>query len=211
MNGARVVIVEDHALVRTGLRTSLRANGFEVAGEAPDGIIGERLIAELKPDVAIIDLEIPGKGGIDVTRSLKLSHCSTRIVILTMREDELTVIRALSAGADGYCVKSSELDTILDAIRTVAAGGAFFDPSVSNIVLRRLTANDRLSATSPLTARETEVLNLVARGVSNAEIATELHVSLGTVKAHVAEILRTLSASDRAHASAIALRNGFIA
>jgi NarL family two-component system response regulator LiaR len=205
-----VVIVEDHALVRTGLRTCLRASGFEVEAEAPDGIIGERLVAELRPDVAVIDLEIPGKGGLDVTRSLKLSNSATRIVILTMREDEVTVIRALSAGADGYCVKSSSLGIVVDAVRTVAAGGAFFDPAISQIVLGRLTANNRLKATSPLTARETEVLNLIARGVTNTEIASELHMGLGTVKAHVAEILRTLSAFDRAHASAIALRNGFI-
>ena len=211
MSAPRVAIVEDHALVRTGLRTSLRASGFDVVAEAPDGVIGERLILECTPDVAIIDVEIPGKNGIDVTRSLKVACSRTRIVVLTMREDDVTVTRALSAGADGYCVKSSSSNVILDAIRTVAAGGAFFDPAIAKIVLQRLSANDRLNVTSPLTARETEVLNLVARGVTNTEIATQLHMGLGTVKAHVAEILRTLSALDRAHASAIALRNGFIA
>jgi DNA-binding NarL/FixJ family response regulator len=211
MTQPRVVIVEDHALIRTGLRMSLRANGFDVVGEAPDGILGQQMIDELIPDDAIIDVAIPGKDGIEVTRSLKAAHSVTSVVILTMREDEVTVTRALSAGADAYCVKSSSPDVIVDAVRTVASGGAFFDPRIADIVLRRLRGNRPPNAASPLTLRETEVLSLVARGVSNGEIASQLNMALGTVKAHVAEILRSLSASDRAHASAIALRNGFIA
>jgi DNA-binding NarL/FixJ family response regulator len=211
MNRPRVVIVEDHALIRTGLRMSLRTNGFDVVGEAPDGVIGQRLIDDLIPDVAVIDVAIPGKDGIEVTRSLKAAHGVTSVVILTMREDEVTVMRALCAGADGYCVKSSSPEVIVDAVRTVASGGAFFDPRIAEIVLGRLRGNRPSNAASPLTSRETEVLSLIARGVSNVEIASQLHMALGTVKAHVAEILRSLSACDRAHASAIALRNGFIA
>lgn len=207
----RVVLIEDHALIRTGLRMTLRANGFDVVGEAPDGVIGQQLIEEVLPDVAILDLAIPGKDGIEVTRSLKATGSRTSLVILSMREDEVSVARALHAGADAYCVKSSGPDVIVDAVRTVAAGGAFFDPRVANIVLRRLRGDRPSLAISPLTSRETEVLSLIARGVSNGEIAEQLHIGLGTVKAHVAEILRTLSAYDRAHASAIALRNGFIA
>ncbi len=210
MNGTRVAIVEDFALIRMGLRVTLRASGFDVIGEAPDGVSGERLIFNASPDVAIVDLGIPGKDGIELVRSLRAHGSTARVVVLTMREDEAAVTRALHAGADGYCVKSSAPGVVVDAVRTVAAGGAFFDPRIATIVLRRLQGRTA-AADSPLTARETEVLNLVALGASNTSIASALNIGLGTVKAHVAEILRTLSAFDRAHASAIALRNGFIA
>lgn len=207
----RVAIVEDHALVRTGLRTSLRTSGFEVVGETGDGIAALAMIAELRPDVAIVDIGIPGKDGISLTRELKSDPDGPRVVVLTMREEEATVDAALHAGADAYCVKSSPPEIVADAVRTVAAGGAYFDAGIANIVRRRL--NGRLAATgsSPLTAREAEVLELIADGTGNAEIAERLGVSLATVKSHVAEILRKLSALDRAHATAIALRSGFLA
>jgi len=207
---ARVVIVEDHALVRTGLRTLLLANGFEVVGDAADGVIGRELIWEVRPDVAIIDLGIPGKDGLTLTRELKTVPFSPHVVILTMKEDESAVLEALRAGADAYCVKASGPEVVVDAVRTVAAGGAYFDPRVAFAVLARFNGNRTEAASSPLTARETEILGLIADGSSNTEIAERLFVGLGTVKAHVAEILRKLSAIDRAHASAIALRSGFI-
>jgi DNA-binding NarL/FixJ family response regulator len=207
----RIVIVEDHALIRAGLRAALETAGIRVVGEAPDGVLGERLIDELLPDVAVIDLAIPGKDGLELTRSLKAAHVGTAVVILTMREDDVSVMCALGAGAEGYCVKSSDAGVIVDAVRTVAAGGAFFDPRIANIVLRRLRGKRPAVSLSPLTLRETEVLSLVARGVSNSEIAVELNIGLGTVKTHLAEILRRLCAFDRTHAATIALRNGFIA
>jgi DNA-binding NarL/FixJ family response regulator len=212
MNATRIVIVEDHALVRTGLRTSLRSSGFDVVGEAPDGIVGTEMIAELRPDLAVIDLGIPGKDGLTLTRELKSGPNPPRIVVLTMREEEAVVQAVLRAGADAYCVKSSPPETIVDAIRTVAAGGAYFDPRIAGVVLSRLTSSggERVDA-SPLTPRETEILGLIAEGAANIEIADQLFVSLGTVKTHVAEIMRKLAASDRANATAIAIRSGYIA
>lgn len=207
----RVAIVEDHALVRTGLRTSLRTSGFEVVGETGDGIAALAMIAELRPDVAIVDIGIPGKDGISLTRELKSDPDGPRVVVLTMREEEATVDAALHAGADAYCVKSSPPEIVADAVRTVAAGGAYFDAGIANIVRRRLNGRLAAAGSSPLTAREAEVLELIADGTGNAEIAERLGVSLATVKSHVAEILRKLSALDRAHATAIALRSGFLA
>jgi DNA-binding NarL/FixJ family response regulator len=211
MSGARIVIVEDHALVRTGLRTSLRSSGFDVVGEAADGIVGLAMIAELDPDIAVIDLGIPGKDGVTLTREVKAGPNPPRVVVLTMREEETVVHAVLRAGADAYCVKSSPPETIVDAIRTVAAGGAYFDPRIAGVVLSRLTGTggERVD-TSPLTPRESEILGLIAEGAANTEIAEQLFVSLGTVKTHVAEIMRKLAASDRANATAIALRSGYI-
>jgi DNA-binding NarL/FixJ family response regulator len=206
----RVVIVEDHALVRTGLRTTLRTNGFEVVGETGDGLAACDLIAELRPDVVIVDIGIPGKDGVSLTRHLKSEPGGPRVVVLTMREEEATVNAVLHSGADGYCVKASPPEIIVDAVRTVAAGGVYFDARVADIVRRRLGSGGQPLATSPLTTRESEVLALISEGTGNAEIALALGVSLATVKTHVAELLRKLAAADRAHATAIALRSGYL-
>jgi DNA-binding NarL/FixJ family response regulator len=209
-NSIRVVIVEDHALVRAGLRTSLEAVGITVAGEASDGIAGLAEIARLRPDVAVVDLGLPGKDGITLTRELKATPDPPRVVILTMHELDDEVLAALAAGADAYCVKSSDPAFAIDAIRAVAAGGAYFDPRIAHVVLRKLSGSTAQPASSPLTPRETEVLSLIAGGIGNAEIAERLHLGLGTVKGHVADILAKLSASDRAQAAVTAYRRGLI-
>lgn len=206
----RVVIVEDHALVRAGLRTQLEAAGMDVAAEAPDGIAGFETVTSAKPDVAIIDLGLPGKDGVALTRELKAQPDAPRIVILTMHELDDEVLAALAAGADAYCVKASDPSIVLDAIRTVAAGGAYFDPRIAHVILRKLSGTPAQPVASPLTPRETEILRLVADGIGNADIAERLYVSLGTVKGHVADILEKLSASDRAQAAVTAYRRGLI-
>jgi two-component system, NarL family, response regulator LiaR len=206
----RVALVEDHALVRAGLRTSLETAGFALVGEAADGVSGYAMLVACAPDVAVIDLGLPGKDGIALTRELKATAASPRVVILTMQEREDDVLAALAAGADAYCVKSSNPETVLDAVRTAAAGGAYFDPRIAHVVLRRLSGTAARAASSPLSPRETEILKLVAEGVGNAEIATRLHLGLGTVKGHLADILHKLAASDRAQAAVIAFRRGLI-
>jgi two-component system, NarL family, response regulator LiaR len=206
----RVVLVEDHALVRAGLRTSLEAVGIGVIAEAPDGIAGEEAIARERPDVAVIDLGLPGKDGITLTREIKAKPDPPHVVILTMQEMDDEVLAALAAGADAYCVKSSDPSIVIDAIRAVAAGGAYFDPRIAHVVLRKLSGTQERPQHSPLTPRETEILKLIADGIGNAEIAERLHVSLGTVKGHVADILAKLSASDRAQAAVTAYRRGLI-
>jgi DNA-binding NarL/FixJ family response regulator len=210
VNALRVVLVEDHALVRAGLRTALESAGIGVAGEASDGMSAFDVVRALRPDVAVIDLGLPGRDGIALTRMLQNEPNPPGVVILTMSESEEQVLAALHAGAQGYCVKSSDPSVVVDAIRAVAAGGAYFDPRIAPIVLHRAAGRDEAPTQSPLTPRETEVLRLVADGAGNAEIAERLHIGLGTVKGHLADILEKLAASDRAQAAVTALRRGFI-
>jgi DNA-binding NarL/FixJ family response regulator len=210
MSAIRVVLVEDHPLVRAGLRTSLQTAGIDVIAEAPDGVAGLETVTRTHPDVAVIDIGLPGKDGIALTRELKAAPDAPRIVVLTMHELDDEVLAALAAGADAYCVKASDPAVVIDAIRTVAAGGAYFDPRIAHVVLRKLSGTQAQPGTSPLTPRETEILKLIAEGIGNAEIAERLYVSLGTVKGHVADILEKLSASDRAQAAVTAYRRGLI-
>jgi NarL family two-component system response regulator LiaR len=204
-----VVIAEDHPLTRTGLRAMLKGMDYDVVAEAEDGIEAVSIIVESGADLAIVDLGLPGRSGIAVTREVK-KLCSIPILILTMSEAEQEVWAALSGGADGYCVKSASSNLIADAIRTIQAGGAFFDPRIAHVALRMLRQGRSQPKTNPLTLREMDILRLIAGGDGNAEIAERLSISVSTVKTHVAEILHKLSASDRAHAAAIALRSGIL-
>jgi DNA-binding NarL/FixJ family response regulator len=207
-----VVLVEDHALTRTGLRTALEATGdVRVVAEAGDGITGEAIVAREKPAVAIVDIGLPGRDGVALTRAIKANVPQTRVVILTMHELDDEVLAALSAGADAYCVKSSDAATVIDAVRIVAGGGAYFDSRIAHVVMRRLGAPaPSPTADSPLTPRELDVLRLIADGVGNAEIGDRLHIGLGTVKGHIRDILEKLSANDRTQAAVNALRRGYL-
>lgn len=207
-----VAIIEDHALTRAGLRTALEPSGeVRVIGEASDGISGEALIVRDRPQVAVIDIGLPGKDGIALTGAIKAAAPRTRIVILTMHELDDEVLTALSAGADAYCVKSSDATTVNDAVRIVAGGGAYFASRIAHVVLRRLGARTPAPAgVSPLTPRELDVLRLIAEGTGNSEIGARLHLGLGTVKGHIRDILEKLSASDRTQAAVNALRRGLL-
>jgi len=207
-----VVLVEDHALTRTGLHTALETSGeVRVVAEASDGISAEAVILRERPAVAIIDIGLPGRDGVALTRIVKTEAPQTRVVILTMHELDDEVLAALSAGADAYCVKSSDTSTVIDAVRIVAGGGAYFDPRIAHVVLRRLGAPTQTpSADSPLTPRELDVLRLIADGVGNVEIAERLHIGLGTVKGHIRDILEKLSAADRTQAAVNAMRRGYL-
>ncbi len=208
----RVLVVEDHALVRAGLLTALSTGGFSVVGEATDGPEGLLLANELRPDVALIDIGLPGMDGIELTRLLRRSVPQTRVVILTVHDLDTEVFAALAAGADAYCLKTSDTSAILAAVQIAADGGAYFDPQIAHIVLRELGSLQakETAEESPLTSRETDVLRLIADGKSNLEIAELLYLGLGTVKGHVRDILDKLSASDRTQAAVTALRRGLI-
>jgi DNA-binding NarL/FixJ family response regulator len=208
----RVVLVEDHALTRAGLRTALEARGdVVVVAEAGDGISAEAIIADEAPAVAVIDIGLPGRDGVALTRAIKGAADAPRVVILTMHELDDEVLAALSAGADAYCVKSSDAATVLDAVRIVAGGGAYFDSRIAHVVMRRLGAPAATpTADSPLTPRELDVLRLIADGVGNVEIGERLHIGLGTVKAHIRDILEKLSANDRTQAAVNAMRRGYL-
>jgi DNA-binding NarL/FixJ family response regulator len=206
----RAVVVEDHALTRTGMRTALTTGGIDVVAEAPDGITGLEVIAREKPDVAIVDIGLPGRDGIELTQLVRKASPQTHVVIVTMIDLEDEVVAALAAGADAYCLKSADPDRIVEAVRIASEGGAYFDPRIAHVVFRRFTGKGGANDSTPLTARETEILRLVADGVGNTEIAERLYIGLGTVKGHIRDILEKLSAADRTQAAVVALRRGYI-
>ncbi|MBV8155507.1 MAG: response regulator transcription factor [Candidatus Eremiobacteraeota bacterium] len=206
----RVAVVEDHALTRAGLRTTLEA-AFEVVAEAADGIAGFEAIERARPDVAVIDIGLPGIDGIALTQRIRAHLPDTHVVIVTMIDLQEEVLAALAAGADAYCLKSSDPQHIVDAVRIAGEGGAYFDPHIAHVVLARFTPDAKNAlAQSPLTPRETEILRLIADGKANNEIAESLHIGLGTVKGHIRDILEKLSANDRTQAAVTALRKGYI-
>jgi two-component system, NarL family, response regulator LiaR len=206
----RVAIVEDHALTRAGLRTALESS-YEVVAEAADGATGWEAIARERPDVAVIDIGIPVLDGVTLTKRVRAEMPSTHVVIVTMVDLEDEVLAALAAGADAYCLKSSEPERIVAAVRIASEGGAYFDPQIAHIVLSRFSAGTLTHPrSSPLTQRETEILRLISDGRANAEIAEELHIGLGTVKGHIRDILEKLSAADRTQAAVVALKKGYI-
>jgi DNA-binding NarL/FixJ family response regulator len=206
----RVAIVEDHALTRAGLRTALDSS-FDVVAEAADGATGWEAIARERPDVAVVDIGIPVIDGVTLTKRVRAEMPSTHVVIVTMVDLEDEVLAALAAGADAYCLKSSEPERIVDAVRIASEGGAYFDPQIAHLVLARFSAGTTTHPrASPLTQRETEVLRLISDGKANAEIAEQLHIGLGTVKGHIRDILEKLSAADRTQAAVVALKKGYI-
>ncbi|HEY5350626.1 MAG TPA: response regulator transcription factor [Candidatus Lustribacter sp.] len=206
----RIVIVEDHALTREGMHTAL-AGSFDVVGEAADGIAGIELIEHEHPDVAVVDLGLPGMDGIALTARARISSPQTHVVIMTMIDLEEEVLAALAAGADAYCLKSSPVSVLVDAVRIAGEGGAYFDPRIAHVVLSRFsTCSTPAASPSPLTPREVDVLRLISDGKANTEIAVALHIGLGTVKGHIRDILDKLSAADRTQAAVVALRKGFI-
>jgi NarL family two-component system response regulator LiaR len=209
----KVLIVEDHALTRTGLRTALDCNAsLEVVGEASDGEAGLEEALRLKPDVAVVDIGLPGIDGIELTRRIRRDLPKTKVLILTMHDMDDEVIATLAAGADAYCLKSADPERIVDAVKAAASGGAYFDPGIAHVVLRAFNRPEvaASAAGSPLSPRETEILQLIAGGTSNADIAQQLGIGLGTVKGHIRDLMEKLSASDRTHAAVIALRRGLI-
>jgi NarL family two-component system response regulator LiaR len=207
-----VVLVEDHALTRAGLRTALDGSpDLRVVAEANDGPSGLDAIVARQPDVAVIDIGLPGMDGIELTRRARLAVPRIRIAILTVQDLETEILAALAAGADAYSLKTSPLDRIVAAIRTAADGGAYFDPHIAHVVMGRIgTSRLASESESPLTPRETEILRLIASGRGNAEIAETLYIGLGTVKGHIRDILEKLTASDRTQAAVVALRRGLI-
>ncbi len=209
----RVGIVEDHALTRSGIKTALASQAdVEVVAEAGDGNSGLIEIVRTTPDVAVVDIGLPGIDGIELTRRLRAQTTNVRIVILTMHDLDREILAALAAGADAYVVKGSDASNLLTAVRVVAEGGAYFDPQIAHVVLRHFGSPSPAPPPidSPLTPRELEILRLVADGVGNAEIGQRLYLGLGTVKGHIRDILEKLSATDRTQAAVTALRRGLI-
>jgi len=200
-----VLVVDDHPLFREGLAGLLAtAPGVSVLGSAGDGRTAIELAAALHPDVVFMDLNMPGMSGLDATRELLSADPATTVLIVTMVDDDATVLAALQAGARGYVLKGADQDEMLSALRTVAAGGAVFGAGVATQVLARARSGAGTVAApsnDDLTGREREVLNLISAGRSNAQIAHTLGVSLKTVQNYVSRVLVKIQAADRTQAA----------
>jgi DNA-binding NarL/FixJ family response regulator len=208
----RVLIADDQALIREGLTLLLgQFAEIEVVGAAADGDAAFRMALDLKPDVVLMDLVMPGVDGVDATRLIVTQLPRAQVVILSAYADDESVFAAINAGAAGYLTKDSGADQILKAIETVHAGGALLDPHVQRRLLDRVrTAHSQHPAVPPhdLTQREVEVIRLISQGLSNAEIAEQLVVTEATIKTHVNNILAKTELRDRAQAVAYAFRYG---
>ncbi|HUB20811.1 MAG TPA: response regulator transcription factor [Streptosporangiaceae bacterium] len=214
----RVLVVDDQALLRTAFSSLIDAeDDLDVAGQAADGREAVELAASLAPDVVVMDVRMPVMDGIEATRQITAHHGAgvPRVLILTTFDLDEYVFEALRAGASGFALKSRPLEELLSAIRTVAAGEALLAPSVTRRLIAHFTEADRPPRKTPrgldeLTEREREVLALVARGLSNAEITETLHVSLPTAKTHVSRILTKLGARDRTQLVVLAYESGLV-
>jgi len=205
----RILIVDDHAVVREGLSSMLSQYvDFEVVGEAASGADAVRLSDELKPDLMLLDLQMPEMDGLEVLKRLGSSgQESPRVVVLSMHDDEELVANAVRAGAHGYVLKSASRNDLVAALRHVAAGGQRFDEVVVRALLSEQRKEDHAAL---LSEREVEILRLIASGCSNKQVAERLYISLSTVKTHLDDVYRKLGVADRAHAVAVALRLGIL-
>jgi DNA-binding NarL/FixJ family response regulator len=200
----RVLLADDHPMFRSGLATLVHnAPGMEVVGQATNGDEAVALAAELLPDVILMDLKMPGLSGIDATRAIVNANATIRVLVVTMFEDDHLVFTALRAGARGYVLKDGDEDEILRAIRAVAGGEAIFSPAIAQRLIdffARPWPTVPVQLFPELTEREREILNLIAHGHSNADIAARLFLSPKTVANHVSNIFAKLQVADRAEA-----------
>lgn len=213
MNAVRVVVVDDEQLIRSGLCALLDAEeGISVVAEAADGAAAVDAVQQTQPDVVLMDVRMPLVDGVTATRRLTELGAPCAVVVLTTFGTDEHVLAALQAGARGFLLKNSSADALVDAVRRAAAGGAVLDPAVTPAVVAAAAAADgpRAPADHDLTARELDVLRLLARGCTNAEIAAQLVVDAATVKTHVARILAKLGARDRAQAAIAAYELGIV-
>ncbi|MEB3181933.1 MAG: response regulator transcription factor [Nostocaceae cyanobacterium] len=238
MNTTRIILIEDHDLTRIGMREVLKSEpDFEIVGEASDAQSGLKLLQSANADIAIVDVGLPGMTGIELTQTFKSaltadSPVQTKILIMTMQDNEQTVLAAFAAGADSYYMKDASIERLPEAVRTTQEGNSWIDPAIARIVLeqtrqsntpvpskpvgekvniRGLSEEESQSLLAyPLTAREYEVLELIVEGCSNNQIAEKLYITVGTVKTHVRNILNKLSADDRTQVAVRALRAGLV-
>ena len=211
----RILIADDHAVLREGMRSLLeKERDFEVVGEASDGEEAARLGSELKPDVVIMDIVMPKLSGIEATRLIKQASPSSAVLILTAYSDIRYILGLLEAGACGYLLKSARGSEVVAAIRAVRSGESVLDPVVTRKLLQRVVGAaggaGEGQTRGQLTARETEILRLAARGMSNKDIADVLFLSLRTVKAHLTNIFNKMGCGSRTDAIIKGLREGYI-
>ena len=212
----RIILIDDHALFRTGLGELLSRRNIEVVAAVGDGRDGLVKAAELKPDVILLDLRMPNMGGVSVLQNLRDEGLSMPVVMLTTSNEERDLIECLRNGAQGYLLKDMEPDALVTALHDIVEGKTIIAPELAGVLAKVVTAGEgsreeeeKPSQFSQLTARETEILCLLAEGQSNKVIARNLGISDGTVKLHVKAILRKLSVHSRVEAAVLAVGQGF--
>ena len=214
MSKAKLLLVDDHVVVRQGLK-ALFANepDVEIVGEAGNGREALSCIPELQPDVILMDISMPGLNGIEATRQIRQTHPDVKVVVLSMHANEEYVFQVLRAGASGYVLKQSDSMEVLNAIRAALSGGSFLSPPISRTVIddyvRRAEARGQGSDLELLTSRQREVLQLLAEGLSNQEIAKQLSISIKTVETHRSNMMNKLGVSSKTELIKYALRKGW--
>jgi two-component system, NarL family, response regulator LiaR len=207
----RVLIADDHAVVRQGLRTFLELQeDVEVVADVADGEAALAAAGQYDPDVVLMDLVMPGMGGVEAIRRLREARPAARVLVLTSFLDDEKLFPAVRAGAAGYLLKDVEPEELVRAIRTVADGEALLHPAVAARLMEEVSEAPRPAAEEALTARERDVLELIARGMPNKLIARELGIAEKTVKTHVSSILGKLGLTDRTQAALYAVRSGLL-
>jgi DNA-binding NarL/FixJ family response regulator len=211
----RVVLADDHHFFREGLRGMLAADGMAVVGEATDGAGAVTLARELAPDVVVIDLKMPNASGVDALRQIATASPDAQLVVVTVSADEVDVLEALAAGACGYLLKDTRADELVGAIRLAAGGHAVLSRDVLRALVARVradsqTAEQARSEAPALTARELEVIRLIADGADNVAIGRELSISRHTVKQYVTNIFEKLGVQSRVQAAVYAVRQGLV-
>jgi DNA-binding NarL/FixJ family response regulator len=210
----RVLLAEDHALFRQGLRELLTTAGLAVVGEASDGMTAVRHARELRPDVVVMDLHMPRMDGIDATSEILKAERPPVVLVLTVSTTSDDVLDAIAAGAAGYLLKDADAAEIVNGVRSASAGRSPLSPTIAGALVRRVRERGLITEQPEellaLTARETEILRLVAQGRDNTEIAQELYLSPSTVKNHVSSILEKLGVDSRVQAAVRAARAGIV-
>ena len=208
----RLLLADDHRMLRQGLRRSLEEFGFDVVGEAADGHEAVELARRLRPDVVLMDVSMPVLDGVEATRAVRRDAPDTQVVMLTMHSDADIIARALQAGAAGYLVKDCSIEEVVDAVRMAASDWATLSPNIASSMLAEVGRFDesRRDEDPVISAREEEVLQLVADGFSLPEVAEKLFISQKTVKNHLASIYQKLDARDRTQAVLRAVRMGIV-
>jgi DNA-binding NarL/FixJ family response regulator len=208
----KVIICDDQAIVRDGLAMILRLEkDIQIIGVAEDGAEAVEMVEKEKPDLILMDLKMPVTNGVEATRRIKTKYPEIKILVLTTYDDDQWVFDAIQAGASGYLLKDTPREKLVEAIRGTFSGKNYVDPSIAGKVLQQVSSHQTQPATfitNKLTDREIEILRLVARGLSNTDIAEHLFLSEGTVRNHVSAILTKLEVSDRTQAAVIAIQHG---
>ncbi|MDB9512375.1 response regulator transcription factor [Kamptonema animale CS-326] len=213
----RILLVEDDELFRLGLQTRLQQEQcLQVIAEAEDGETAVELTQEHLPDVVVLDIGLPGIGGIEACKQIKQRHPEIPVLVLTSHSQKPLIERLIAAGAQGYCLKGIAAETLVLAIRSVAAGASWWDKAATTEIRSAITNNEskfvpKSELENPLTKREQEILALVAAGKSNQEIAQILYIASGTVRVHVHAILQKLEVRDRTQAAVVAIQKGLVA